>query len=446
MAGRILGVLAQALMIFLLPRFLSVEEFGAFRQLAPFLLLAAVVGTLGLNDGNVRLLSEALALKDGARLKFLLRASLLLALGLSIIVGSVAAGWLVTNNPKITAFSPAWILGPTIAIGIVLMALHLITAESLRGMHDIRLASLLSGGGTGGPIVTLLFAGAMVATYAAGWISLSAVMIAYVASLAMVLPFGLYCLARSSRRALQELNTANSWHAPATWKEIFSVAIPLLFVHLQVFFTMNADVWIVGLFFDLSDAGLYAAARSLMLIVTLPGQVAAQAVMSSIPDLSARGKLAELEGLLRRTALLSALPALAVGVVLLTIPGWTLAIGCGPEYAAAAPILVILCLGNLLVACCGNPIHTLIMTGRHYYGLAVYTLAAAILAIGGPLAAINYGVLGVAVTAASCLAFQSIASWILARLTVGVWTHPGWQIPVVEDRPASCNAEISAVS
>jgi O-antigen/teichoic acid export membrane protein len=453
LAGRVLGVLAQGLMIFLLPRFLSLEEFGAFRQLAPFLLLAAVVGTLGLNDGNVRLLSEALARRDAGRLKFLLRASFLLTLGLSLLAGIIAAVWLVTNNPSIVEYSPAWILGPTLAVGVVLMALHLITAESLRGLHDIRLASMFSGGGTGGPLVTLLFAGGITIIYAAGWISLSSVMLMYVASLAIVLPAGMYFLARVSRRSLQEIQAVVvDEHQQPGWKDVLSVAIPLMFVHLLVFFTMNADVWIVGWFFDLDDAGLYAAARGLMLAVTLPGQVAAQAVMSSIPDLSARGQLRQLEALLRRTALFSALPAAAVGIVLIAAPTLALTLGCGEKYAAAAPILVILSVGNLLVACFGNPIHALIMTGRHYYGLVVYVLAAAILAVGGPLAAAHFGALGIAVVSAVCLVFQSVASWGLARCTVGVWTHPGWRsaaepTPAIDDPiDDSVAAEISPVS
>ncbi len=430
LAGRLLGVLAQALMIFLLPRFLNTEQYGAFSLLAPFMLLASVVGTLGLNDGNVRLLSEALAKSDSQRLKFVLRTSFWLTISIALVVSFAAAIWLVSSISKITDHSPAIVLGPTLVIGIVLLALHLITAESLRGLHEIRIASLLSGGGTGGALVTLVFTLIVSLVYAWGLISLSSVMIAYVVSLAVVLPFGLASLWRTYGRSMHELGSASPELPAPRLNELLAVAIPLMFVHLLVFFTMNADVWIVGWFFDLNDAGLYAAARRLMLMVTLPGQVAAQAVMSSIADLAARGRLSELENILRRTALFAAAPAAAVGALLLIIPGWILSTSCGPDYAAAAPILVVLTVGNLLVACCGNPIHTLIMTGRHYYGLVVYAIAAAMLAILGPWAAHHYGVLGVALTSAFCLAFQSFASWILARQTVGIWTHPGWiQIP-----------------
>jgi O-antigen/teichoic acid export membrane protein len=280
-------------------------------------------------------------------------------------------------------------------------------------------------------------------------ISLTQVLFAFLTALAITLPICFLLLQLAKRRTLAELGEPTADFVAPRLGEMTSVAIPLMFVHLLVFFTMNADLWILEAFCDLEKVGLYAAARRLMLAVSIPCQIAAQATMSSIPDLAIRRQLPALEQLLRRSALISAVVAFAIGGVLLAMPEFILATVCDAEYAAAAPILVVLCLGNLVVALCGNAIHALIMTGRHFYGLVVYAIAAVVLAVGGPLAAQAYGAIGVATVASSCLALQNVASWWLAKRYVGVWTHPGWPTaersePVGSSLPVDIETSASA--
>jgi O-antigen/teichoic acid export membrane protein len=146
LAGRGLGVVATALMGAALPRFLTKEQYGAFSLIAVLAMFASVIGTLGLNDGCVRLLSEAAALKDVGRLRYILRMSLLLTISLATITGLIAAIWLVTLNPNIVALSTPMLLFLAVLGTVILLALQLVTAESLRGLHDIRIASMMSGG------------------------------------------------------------------------------------------------------------------------------------------------------------------------------------------------------------------------------------------------------------------------------------------------------------
>lgn len=435
LAGRGLGVLATALMVAALPRFLTKEQYGAFSLIMILAMFASIIGTLGLNDGCVRLLAEAAALRNGTRLRYVLRTSLFLTAGLATITGLVGSAWLVTQNQNIVALTtPTWLFFTVLGM-VVLLALQLVTAESLRGLHDIRFASVMSGGGSGGPLATLLFVGIVSVLYfsspganqsAARQISLTQVLLSFSLALLVTLPVCLVLLRRARTRALTEIGESNENLVAPQLRDMTSVSIPLMFCHLLVFFTMNADLWILEAFCDLEKVGLYAAARRIMLAVSVPGQIAAQATMSSIPDLAVRGQLRSLETMLRRSALISALLSFAIGLVLLARPEFVLAIVCDKAYAAAAPVLVILCLGNLVVVLCGNAIHALTMTGHHFYGLIVYAIAAAALAIGGPFAAQAHGEVGVALVASGCVAVQSVVSWWLAKRYVGVWTHPGW--------------------
>ena len=421
-AGRILGVLAQVALLALLPRYVTPAEFGAFTLLTNLMMIFGIIGVVGLNDGNVRFLAEAAARGDGDRLRFLVRGGLRLTFFASVLCGAVAGlGLWLSGHSLLGLGSPVFLCG-SVAIGIVLLALQLFAAESLRGLHHLRAASFLSGGAMGGALTTAVFVVAATIAVLFGVRSVTALQGFYLASLAAVLPLSLWLLSRTTANALAAL--PQSGIDSYTLGQLFRDGLPYLGVHLLVFATMNADLWLVNAFCSMSDVGLYSAARRWMLAVAIAGQIAAQATVSSIPDLAARGRLAELELLLRRAALWAWLPSAAVSVVLLTVPGWVLGVVSGPEYAAVAPVLQILAAGNLLVACFGNPIHVLIMTGRQYVGLAVYAVAALLLAIGGAWAGAKYGLVGVATATAICTVLQSGLSWWLAKRLVGVWTHP----------------------
>lgn len=203
-AGRILGVLAQVALLALLPRYVTPAEFGAFSLLTNLMMIFGIIGMLGLNDGNVRFLAEAAARGDSGRLRFLLRGGLMLTLVASCVCGVVAGiGLLFSGHSMLGLASPTF-LAISVGVGVVLLALQLVSAESLRGLHNLRAASFLSGGGTGGALTTAVFIVAASVGVALGYRSLTALQGIYLASLAAVLPLTLFC---SGKRA------AKSWRA-----------------------------------------------------------------------------------------------------------------------------------------------------------------------------------------------------------------------------------------
>ena len=196
-------------------------------------------------------------------------------------------------------------------------------------------------------------------------------------------------------------------------------------IQLLAFVSQQFDLWIGEMMLEGEDLGIYGAAKRSMLLVAMPVQMAMLTVISTIPELHAQQRRGELEVLLRKSAFVAAVPAIAALVMLVCFPEQILGIIFGGHYTAASGPLMILALGHFVLIVSGNPAHVLTMTGRERSVVIVNLLAALVLVVGGPLATRQFGILGLAGASAMSLSVQNIVLWWLAKKQVGVWTHVG---------------------
>jgi O-antigen/teichoic acid export membrane protein len=207
---------------------------------------------------------------------------------------------------------------------------------------------------------------------------------------------------------------------------LVGLGLPLMLVQLLAFVIQQGDLWMVQWSCTLQEVGLYNAARRLLLVAAMPVQISMFSVLSTIPDLAARGKLVELERVLRSASTLTAVVALPVLVLLLLVPGAALTLLFGDSYGEAVGPLIVLSLGYVVMVLLGNPIHVLTMTGRHRAALAINLGCGIALVVGAILAGRYCGLLGIAAAVSASLTFQSAAAWWTVRCQIGVRTHVGW--------------------
>ncbi len=166
------------------------------------------------------------------------------------------------------------------------------------------------------------------------------------------------------------------------------------------------------------------AAGALML-VALPLQMAMMVALPVVPRLRAQNRTKDLEKFLRSTASYAAVPSLLAAAALLMFPGQILAIVFGSEYAAAATILVVMILGQIVGIVVGNPPYILAMAGQQRTVFSVNLAAAAVMAIFGTIGALKFGATGLAIGAAASLIVQQATLWWVAHRRLGIWTHLG---------------------
>jgi O-antigen/teichoic acid export membrane protein len=209
-------------------------------------------------------------------------------------------------------------------------------------------------------------------------------------------------------------------------QELFSVAAVLLANQLLAFATVQIDIWLAGSLLSPEALGLYGAAKRSLLIAVMPVQMAMLTIVSTIPRLHAQRRTAKLEEVIRGAATAAAIPSLIAIAVLAMFPSQVLTLILGSAYATAAPALLVMSIGQVVLVLSGNPQHVLAMTGRHRIVLIVNLLSATVLVIAGSVGAVLWGPIGLAGASAISLALQNGLLWVLARRELGIWTHVGY--------------------
>lgn len=429
MLGRGLGISSTLLTTIFVPRLLSHREFGELTALLSVVAFAAIMAQLGLGHTCVRFLAESLALHDYGRIGRTLRLAMSVLIAASLVTCGITALLLALyGGPYLQLTHLAWLV-PLAAILILLMAWQQFSAESLRGLHELRWASLLSGGTFGGPLPVLIYLGLLAAVAMRLQPTITITLLCQIAGSGVSLLVSLVCLFVTARfvscnpadQTPQPLAAPRT--PPLTFEGLLRVSMPMAVFHFFIMVMQTADVWIAARYVSLEEVAVYGVARRFLVLLNVPTQLAVNTVISSIPDLYTRGQLMDLQSLLRRAATLSAIATIAGSLIFLVAGGWFLGILSGPYYQRAATSLAILSLGQIAVSLAGMGGMTLAMTGRQTAAMWICGCCAAVLCILGPLAAQRWGIEGIAAVAAGALSLQAGAEWLVCRQMTGIWTH-----------------------
>jgi O-antigen/teichoic acid export membrane protein len=298
----------------------------------------------------------------------------------------------------------------------------------------------MSGGQTGGLLSNLIL---LVLLAGAFWRLQPTLTLAFglnVASLSLVLPFGLLALRRQIRSEL----VGDRETTPLPTKALLATSLPLMVIQLVSFASSQADLWIAGVVCTESLA-LYGAARRLMLVVVIPLQMVNFLVMASVAELHSQRRIGELEALLRRAATVSGVPSLLALFVAMSMGGTILAVLFGPYYRDAAPLLALLSLGQFALAWAGSSQCALIMTGRQNVAMGVNVAAALLLTGLGTFVGSKFGAVGLAATSAGVVVAESLTQWALARKLVGVRTNMSFDLSAIAELMGVVGAALPAV-
>jgi len=422
--GRLAGMALALLTNAVLARLLAPGDFGALLVILNVIFFLGIVARLGLDRVLIRLVAESIGLDDPNRARRALRLGGIVAAIATILTASAAiavfsfSDGLLPSQPRLSAMAP-WI-----GVGVALLAFLHLAAESLRGFHELRLASLFDAR-SNGPLLNLAFLTLLLAVAFVGTLSLSATLSLYVLSLGGVLAIAAWQLRRIVARVASSaaLRAGGGASSQLTYSALLALCLPMAAVQVLTFAAANADLWVAGRLIDPDDLALFGAARRLTLLIAVPLFMANQTTLSFIPELHAQGRREELQILLQSTSKAATAAALALLIVVAVAAGPVLSMVFGRYYAHAATMLTILCFGQFVACWTGGCANCLAMTGHQNILLLVALATVLLVVVGGTLAAQSFGALGLTVVSAGAVAASNITQWLLARKLVGVWTH-----------------------
>jgi O-antigen/teichoic acid export membrane protein len=447
-AGRALGVLSAFLVTGVLARLLPDGSFGDFNMLLTILTPVSWWAVLGLNSSAVRLISEESSLHGPAGARNITRIMLKIA--------GLAAGcaiplcwccmWLGVRYLGFPLPADPWLL-LLFSLAVALFGIQLVVADCFYGHHEVGYAPLFTGGLMAGPITTLLFlalfvgiawsegraggeglyekqfAGVTVFLHKASVFKTLSIL---VGSLCVSLPIASWLLYRTMKH-LPKVPEKQSKRFNVA--QLTRVSLSLLGLSIAAYFlTVFVDVAIAGKVFGQGtiDFDMYSAARRLMFMAFITPQLAGSLVSPGVAKSYFHGgNKQELQALLKKYALLGALPAFLIAVVLLLFPGQLLGTYLGDKFAAAASTSRILAIAPLFAAWSGLGGYALAVTGFQRYCIAVNVIAGLFVLFAGYPAALYAQSHGLAWVCVAGFTLKHAAEWIITRKLLGVWTHVG---------------------
>ena len=267
--GAMVGILTASLLTFVI----SPKEVGAYNLVLTIVSFGALVGALGLPKTVVRLVAENMGLNRSWRARRVIYTVLglgvvgtvLTSLTYYLVIGDLIEGRLF-HSPLLVG------LTGLIAVWIAIAIVQEITAETFRGFHDIRWATLLGGLATGGKSGGLIMRVLMLGILVLLWVrseqtSLATVMLVCIGSGSMSVVLSLWLL-YGKVSSLGSSEGAQDEEEPVSAKEVLDDAIPFLAIALTSFVLLSSDVWILG-FFD-EEVAVYGMASRLVTFVAMP--------------------------------------------------------------------------------------------------------------------------------------------------------------------------------
>ncbi len=408
-----------------LTRLLTKQEFGVYLLAFSIISLGAVIGSFGLPKTVLRFVAESMTLGQPGRA----RRAIYTALGLGVVgtVGTSLAYFFIVGDLVGRHLFDSSALIAVIGLTAGWMAISTmqeIVAETFRGFHDIRMATLFGGLATGGKSAGLIMRVILLACLLllASTIEHTDVRTVMLVSIGSGAASSLLAFMFLHRR-VSSLGTQGA-EDPVSTKDTLRDAFPLLAISLTSFVLLSAaDLWILGFFRSTEEVGLYGAASRLVTLIAMPLLITNLVLPPIIAEMYAHGRTARLERALRSFSTVSGVPSLLVLIVFMLLGGPILGVVYGSGYQSAAMVLVLLSAGKLAAVWAGSCGAVLQYTGHQGSMLRVNLLTSPLFIIGALLVVRNYGPIGVASMTAAITVLQNVALVLVTKRKTGMWTH-----------------------
>ena len=390
------------------------QTFGYFVIAITISTMLGQLGLAGVHRGGLR---EAARLRGGdlEGLRDLRRSVRAVSLVLLPAVGAATAAttFMVLNLDDSRA---RWSIAVGVGLLVWLSGQQKLWANYLRGFGQVRLAGLLEGrsGGAIASICQAILIG-VVYMFFPGWGlsgAIGALAIGYAApvTLAWSRASHVWGHVDVAGRVFRDLRAAVGQY----WR--FSSNL------LAGYLNSTVEIWIAGLLLTGLDLSLFSAAQRLSVLLSVP-LISLGVVFSPVVSRLFEHDDSRLEALLRTGATLAAAGTALAWIPMLLAPETVLMAVYGRDFIGAAPILLILTIGNIANVVTGMSGTALTMS-RHEGLVAKAQWIAVVVRIGaGMTAASLFGPVALATSAATATTLLYAFLWRATRRRMGLSTH-----------------------
>jgi O-antigen/teichoic acid export membrane protein len=430
--GKMLVALTGLASSALLARLLTPQGLGTYFLAFSILNVGTSLAALGLTGTVVRLVAQNMGLNLFGRVRRVI--SIVVGVGTLGALG-IGIGYLLFGDDlaRVVFKAPALAAITGLVAGwIMVVTLQGILGETFRGLHDVRLATILGGqtmgAATGLATVALLAASLFLLWIANGQATVATVVLLAICSGAVNAVVAGWLLHRKVRKLPPPTPDEDGEpDARKVLKDVLSISLPLLVVTLVMMVRTNGDVWILGASLPQDQLALYGAANRLVSMVTMPMVVITAVAPPLIAEMYAQGRREDLELALRSTATLTGIPAWLASVGCIFFAGPILSLVYGDYYREGAAVLALLSIGLFASVCSGACGITLAYTGHQKILMVITVISSAATLIAMFAAVGPYGIAGVALAKTAGQILQNGIVLLVVKQQTGMWTHVGFR-------------------
>lgn len=386
-------------------RAIGVDGYGVYAYAFVWVTVLAYVSALGFDVSLMRFVPVYLAARAFDLLRGVIQYARrrVAAVGCGISLAGVVGvlSWPGELGPDLANTFP-------IGFAVVpILALLWVCAAAVRGFGAVVAALAPDRLVRDGVLIVLV----LLASWGAGWrIGAPFVMVATLLGSAAGL--GLVSLAMRRLRPAAVDAAAPIYDAP-TWR---LTALPLVVISVGEAVMNRTGVMLLGWIVDTRDAGIYAVAFNIALVVVLP-RIAVNALLApAISDLFVRNEHRALSAMVAKAASWSLLGAICIALPLVALAEPVLSL-FGQDFTGGASALRILLIGQLMAVATGSQLHLMTMTGRERSAAIVLVSSVVANAALGAVLVSRLGPTGAAVAATTAL-----LGWNMA-MSLSIWRH-----------------------
>jgi len=394
----------------LLARILGAEETGLYFITFIVITIGATISRLGFDNSIVRFTAASAVSDDWSAIHGLYRKIISICFWVSVLVATVIAGsapflaQFLFDKPQ-TEQTIRWL-----SLAIIPISLYFLHASFLRGLKRIAdsvfiLSVLL-------PLSALVTVGLLAPPY-----GLNGAIWGYI--LAASLTFAVGWLRWKS--AVNPVPGNSKPHFPS--KILYASAAPLFWVSLAQVVITSSSIFMLGIWVDSADVGVYGLANRLAAMVSFFLIAVNSIAAPKFAGLYEQKDMKALEKTVRLAALITtgcASPALLLALIM---PDWIMGLG-GPEFRSGGILLMILCIGQFFNAFTGSIGYLLIMCGREGLVRNNQLFCAVLVVCLNFFLIPRYHALGAALATASTIVIQNIISVVQAWTSLRIISIP----------------------
>jgi O-antigen/teichoic acid export membrane protein len=409
------GTLALSLV---LARYANASELGLFMLGLSIMIGLGTLSRLGMDNAMLRF--GGVAVKQGNFRKFrgLQRQSLLILLlfSLPLCVLLMVFSEFISDD----IFSSPDLQPLFLPMALVLPAYSLIYMQGtwLKALRRPALAPLFETGA-----VAFITAAAVLISSLIGY-EITALTVSYLLLLStlVVLAVGRIVIARVKTKCFPKSSIAR----PYIYEQNLRAVLPDFFmIAMTGYLVQSGALLVLGAYESSEQVGLYSTAHRLAFVVNFILLVFNSVLAPKFASLYASGDLEKLDVLVRKSTLYMTFFSLPIVLLLFAFAGYWLSF-FGSEFVAAAPILMILVVAQLVNVATGSVSFLLSMTG-HQRVMRNVVLMTGVVTIGMSLLCIPYfGIWGALIANATALVMQNLVAAYKVNKLLGIRTIPGW--------------------